>query len=94
MAYTDELEPVLEAEHALRLRIARRIAEEGGELGADIPLERHLRAADEAIEAWGGEGEDEHDARAFRPLTPLQQLLAEHQAICDRIADIQDRRLS
>ncbi|MFA6965380.1 hypothetical protein [Bosea sp. (in: a-proteobacteria)] len=94
MAYTDELEPVLEAEHALRLRIARRIAEEGGELGADTPLEPHLQAADGAIEAWGAEDEDEHDARAFRPLTPLQQLLAEHRAICDRIADIRDRRLS
>lgn len=94
MAYTDELEFVLEAEHALRLRIAQRIAEEGGGSGVAVPLEQHLQAADAAIEGWDEEDEDEHDARAFRPLTPLQQLLAEHRAICDRIADIRDRRLS
>ncbi len=94
MAYTDELESVLEAEQALRLMIALRIAEEGGEPAIAAPLEHHLQAADEAIEAWSDEDEDEHDARAFRPLTPLQQLLAEHRAICDRIADIRDRRLS
>jgi hypothetical protein len=95
MAYTDELEAVLEAEQALRCRIALRIAQERGEPGADIPLEHQMHAADAAIEAWGDEGEEEdHDIRAFRPLTPLQTLLAEHRAICDRILDIRDRRLS
>ncbi len=94
MAYIDELELVLEAEQALRRRIALRIAQEHGEPAADALREHQIQAADEAIEAWVGEAEDEHDARAFRPLTPLQELLAEHRAICDRILDIQDRRLS
>ena len=94
MAYIDELELVLEGEQALRRQIALRIAQEQGEPAAEAPREHHVRAADEAIEAWAGEAEDEHDARAFRPLTPLQQLLAEHRAICERILDIQDRRLS
>lgn len=94
MAYVDELERVLEAEQALRCRIALRLAQEQGEPAATSLQEHHIRAADEAIEAWASEAEDEHDARAFRPLTPLQELLAEHRAICDRILDIQDRRLS
>jgi hypothetical protein len=94
MAYIDELELVLEAEQTLRRRIALRIAQERGDSVADAPLEHQMRAADEAIEAWAADAEDDHDARAFRPLTPLQELLAEHRAICDRILDIQDRRLS
>ena len=94
MAYTDELEPVLDAEQALRHRIALRIAQERAEPDAQVRLEPDMRAADEAIEAWAGEAQDEHDDRAFRPLTPLQQLLSEHRAICERIEDIRDRRLS
>ena len=94
MAYTDELDPVLEAEQALRHGIAWRIAAERGEPDTGTLLEHQLRAADEAIEAWAVEADDEHDAHAFRPLTPLQALLAEHRAICDRILDIRDRRLS
>lgn len=94
MAYIDELALVIEAEQALRRRIALRIAQEQGDPASDAPRDHQLRAADEAIEAWASEAEDEHDARAFRPLTPLQELLAEHRAICDRILDIQDRRLS
>ena len=94
MAYTDELEAVLEAEQGLRRRIALCIALERGEPGADALLEHQMQAADEAIEAWVEGAEEEHDARAFRPPTPLQALLAEHRAICDRILDIRDRRLS
>jgi hypothetical protein len=94
MAYIDELELVLEAEQVLRRRIALRIAQERGDAVGDVPRQHQMQAADEAIEAWVGEAEDEHDARAFRPLTPLQELLTEHRAICDRILDIQDRRLS
>ena len=94
MAYTDELEPVLEAEQALRRRIALRIAQEQAEPVAEALGEHHMHAADEAIEAWRDEAQDEHDAHSFRPLTPLQQLLTEHRAICDRIDDIRDRRLS
>ena len=94
MAYTDELDAVLDAEQALRRRIALRIVEERAMPDAEDQLENHMRAADEAIEAWSDEAQDEHDDRAFRPLTPLQQLLAEHRAICERIHDIRDRRLS
>ncbi|HEV7259515.1 MAG TPA: hypothetical protein VGN82_17175 [Bosea sp. (in: a-proteobacteria)] len=94
MAYIDELELVLEAEQALRRRIALRLAKERGDSVVDAPSEQDVLAADEAIGAWAAEAEDEHDARAFRPLTPLQELLAEHRALCDRILDIQDRRLS
>jgi hypothetical protein len=94
MAYIDELEPVLEAEQTLRLRIARRIAHEAGEGDSDALQAHHLRAADAAIEAWAEEADEVHDAHAFRPLTPLQELLAEHRAICERIVDIRDRRLS
>ncbi|HEY5796018.1 MAG TPA: hypothetical protein VIU82_13460 [Bosea sp. (in: a-proteobacteria)] len=94
MAYRDELELVLEAEQALRRRIALRIAQERGEPVAETLRQHQIQAADEAIEAWVEDAEEAHDARAFRPLTPLQELLAEHRAICDRILDIQDRRLS
>ena len=92
MSYTDELEAVLDAEQALRLKIAREIAQERGE--ADASSDPSLDNADAAIEAWAADGEEDHDARAFRPLTPLQVLLADHRAICDRILDIRDRRLS
>lgn len=94
MAYRDELERVLEAEQALRRRIALRIAQERGDAVTGALREHQIQAADEAIEAWAEEAQEAHDAQAFRPLTPLQQLLAEHRAICDRIFDIQDRRLS
>lgn len=94
MAYRDELELVLEAEQALRRRIALRIAQERGEAVTGTLREDQIQAADEAIEAWAEEAQEAHDASAFRPLTPLQQLLAEHREICDRIFDIQDRRLS
>jgi len=94
MAYIDELERVLEAEQALRRRIALRIAREAGEQAGDPLQEHHVRAADAAIEAWVEEAEEVHDAHAFRPLTPLQELLEEHRAICERIFDIRDRRLS
>lgn len=92
MAYVDELEAIIETEQALRRAIASRIAQDRGE--PDALLEHQMQAADEAIEAWEDEADDEHDAHAFRPLTPLQTLLAEHRAICDRILDIRDRRLS
>lgn len=99
MAYTDELEPMLSLEHDLRIRIALRIAQEGQEPGDEeprtgAPSEDQLSAADAAIAAWSEQHEAEHDMRAFRPLTPLQQLLADHDAIMERILDLRDRRLS
>ncbi len=94
MAYTDELEAVLEAEQALRRRIALSLAQERGEAAGAALLEHQMQAADAAIEYWLDEAEDAHDAHAFRPLTPLQSLLAEHRAVCERILDIRDRRLS
>jgi hypothetical protein len=94
MAYTDELEPLLEREQDLLRAIALRIAEEAGTAPASHPSADQIQAAQDAIEAWAVEGEDDQDMRAFRPMGPLQQLLADHQRICERILDIQDRRLS
>ena len=51
-------------------------------------------AADEAIETWESEGEEAQDSRAFRPIGPLQDLLADHAALVERIAETLDRRLS
>lgn len=102
-SYTDELETMREAEAALRRQIAQQIASEQG-AGGPITGEpgepgteasaRWSEAADAAIEAWGESGEDDHDLRAFRPLTPLQTLLRDHSALCERIDDLRDRRLS
>jgi len=89
--YSDELDAVIAAEQRLRGEIAGVIAREEGATAASG---RHLAAADAAIDAWAEEGEEALDQRAFRPLTPLQELLAEHRALLERIADIQDRRLS
>ncbi len=94
MAYTDELEPLIALEQDLRRRIALRIAQENGAPARPSPSEDELAAADEAIAAWAEQGEDEHDLRAFRPIGPLQTLLADHQALFERILDIRDRRLS
>ena len=94
MAYTDQLEPLLEREQELRHAIALTIAQERGENPAGTPTRDQFAAADAAIEAWTEDFEFEHDMRAFRPLTPLQTLLAEHDAIRERIMDIHDRRLS
>jgi len=94
MAYTDELEPLATREQELRRTIALRLAEEAGQSPGDGLSQAQLAAADEAIEAWQSEGEEEADLRAFRPVGPLQELLANHQAISERIADILDRRLS
>lgn len=93
-SYVDALEPLLAAEQALRLTIARRIAQENAETGSAAPARDQMAAADAAIEAWRAGGEDEHDPAAFRPIGPLQQMLADHAQICERIADICDRRLS
>lgn len=92
VSYTDELEAVMAAEQRLRRAIASAIARDEG--GGDQPSPGHLAAADAAIDAWAEEDEEALDQRAFRPLTPLQELLAEHRALLERIADIQDRRLS
>ena len=94
MSYRDELEAVVEAEQAIRARIALRVAQEQGQPAGDAPTEAQMEAADEAIIAWAEQGEEEQDERAFRPQTPLQRLLAEHRALCERILDIRDRRLS
>ncbi|WP_148663526.1 hypothetical protein [Bosea vaviloviae] len=94
MAYTDELEPLLAFERELRRKIALRIAEEAGEQPGGAPSEHQIAVADEAIANWIEAGEEDQDMRAFRPIGPLQQLLADHALICERILDIRDRRLS
>lgn len=94
MAYTDELEPLIALEQDLRRRIALQIATESGAPAHPSPTEDELAAADEAIASWVEAGEDEQDMRAFRPIGTLQALLADHQAIFERILDIRDRRLS
>lgn len=92
--YTDELEPLISRAQELRRQIALRIAEEAGcQVGAE-PTEEQFADADEAISSWGEEIEAELDLRAFRELTPLQELLADHYEVCERIFDIRDRRLS
>lgn len=91
--YTDELEPLSEREQELRRMIALRIAEEAGGPTGAAPSEAQLAAADEAIGTWN-EDVEALDLRAFRELTPLQKLLAEHAEIQERILDIRDRRLS
>ena len=94
MPYTDELEAMLDYERKLRHRIALRIAEEAGAPTSAVLSEGDVLAADEAISAWAAIGEDDHDLRAFRPIGPLQELLAEHHDLVDRIVDLRDRRLS
>ena len=94
MRYTDELDPLLALELALRRKIARRIAEEAGAQFSDTPSEAQLADADEAIQAWQQQGEEEQDPRAFRAMGPLQELLANHGEIVERIIEIRERRLS
>lgn len=94
MRYTDELGALRAARDALRRRIAERLALEAGALLDGSLPEAWLAAADEAIEAWENEGEEAQDSRAFRPIGPLQDLLADHAALVERIADTLDRRLS
>lgn len=93
MAYTDPLEPMLQREEELRRLIALRLVEETGAAPPPSPSADHLAAADEAIAAWAEQGEEEQDQRAFRPIGPLQQLLAEHREVVERIFDERDRRL-
>lgn len=93
MTYTDPLEPMLQREEELRLAIALRLVEETGAAPPPSPSADHLAAADEAIAAWAEQGEEEQDQRAFRPIGPLQQLLAEHREVVERIFDERDRRL-
>lgn len=92
--YRDELDAIAAYERELRGRIARRIAEEAGTPVVGEPSGPEMAAAEAAIEAWRREGESDADLRAFRPIGPLQRLLAEHRAACDRIDDVLDRRLS
>ncbi len=94
MPYTDPLEPMLERAEALRHQIARRLVEESGAPPPPSLSADQLAAADEAIAAWTEQGEEEQDQRAFRPIGPLQELLAEHREMIDRIVELQDRRLS
>lgn len=94
MRYTNELDALRAVREALRRQIAERLAlEAGGSLEGASP-EAWLLAADEAIAAWQDEGEEAQDSRAFRPIGPLQDLLANHAALVERIADALDRRLS
>lgn len=92
--YTDELAAVIAYEQALRRQIAERIAEESGAPVRGALTPELVASADAAIAAWQQEGEEEQDLHAFRAMGPLQELLAEHQAVLARIDDIQDRRLS
>lgn len=92
--YSDELDAVAAYEQALRLRIAERLAQESGHpAGAGLSAGQ-IAEADAAIAAWQDTGEEEHDLNAFRRIGPLQELLAEHRAVLDRIDDMRDRRLS
>ena len=94
MRYTDELDALRAARDALRHRIGERLALEAGAPIEGATPEGWLTAADEAIEAWVKEGEEAQDSRAFRPIGPLQDLLADHAALAERIAETLDRRLS
>jgi hypothetical protein len=94
MRYTDELDTLRAARDALRREIAERLALEAGTPSDGTSLEAWLTAADEAIEAWENEGEEAQDSRAFRPIGPLQDLLANHASLVERIAETLDRRLS
>ncbi len=94
MRYTDELDGLRAARDDLRRRIAERLALEASAAVDGASLEAWLMAADEAVEAWENEGEETQDSRAFRPIGPLQDLLADHAALVERIADTLDRRLS
>jgi hypothetical protein len=94
MRYTDELDALRAARDALRREIAERLALEAGTPLDGASLETWLAAADGAIETWENEGEEAQDSRAFRPIAPLQDLLANHAALVERIADTLDRRLS
>ncbi len=94
MRYTDELGALRAARDDLRRRIAERLALEAGASCDGPSLEAWLTVADEAIEAWENAGEEAQDSRAFRPIGPLQDLLADHAALVERIADALDRRLS
>lgn len=93
MPYTDPLEPLLQREEDLRHEIARRLVEEAGAPPPPALSAEHLAAADEAIANWAEQGEEEQDQRAFRPIGPLQALLAEHREVLERIVDERDRRL-
>ena len=94
MRYTDELDALRAARDELRRRIAERLALEAGAPFDGASLEAWLTAADAAIESWENEGEEAQDSRAFRPIGPLQGLLADHAALVERIAETLDRRLS
>lgn len=93
MRYTDELDALRAARDALRHLIAERLALEAG-TPFEGAMESWLTAADEAIETWENEGEEAQDSRAFRPIGPLQDLLADHASLVERIAETLDRRLS
>lgn len=93
MPYTDPLEPLLQREEQLRHEIARRLVEDAGAPPPPTLSAEHLAAADAAIADWEEQGEEEWDQRAFRPIGPLQRLLAEHREIVERIVDERDRRL-
>lgn len=93
MAYTDPLEPMLQRADELRRQIALRLVEEAGATPPPTLSAEHLAAADEAIAAWAEQGEEEQDQRAFRAMGPLQELLAEHLEIVERIVEERDRRL-
>lgn len=92
--YTDELDAIVDHAQALRVSIAERLAEEAGRPAAEPLTEEQLAAADAAIDAWRGEGEEQQDLAAFRDIGPLQRLLVDYVETADRIDEMLDRRLS
>lgn len=92
--YSDELGTLLELEQTLRGKIALLVAAADHPAGSSAPPGAAMAMADEAIAAWCDGGEEDQDMRAFRPLSPLQQALADHRMVIDRIVDLRDRRLS
>lgn len=93
MSYRDELEAMREREAELRRLIGEAVAAEAG-LVSSGEDEQAAEAAEVAIADWRETQEEQLDLRAFRPLTPLQELLAEHAGLVERITDTLDRRLS
>ena len=93
MRYVDELEIMRERAALLRREIALLLDDGRAQVEGD-PDEAAYAAADVAIAEWEEQGEEQADLRAFRPLTPLEERLAEYQSLLDRIADMLDRRLS
>jgi len=93
MPYTDPLEPLLDHLQMLRRAVALRLVAEAGAPPPPSVEAEHLAAADDAIARWLEHGAEEQDLRAFRPVGPLQHLLADYEDLLARIDEMRDRRL-